>query len=124
MRDQVKELLDNLDRRTIVEEWYPPTPVPKIDNNFRLLRYVYFFQGELTKLIKIGFTRREWPRIKELQSSGPDNLIPLLVLEGPIQDETSFKRKFAEYKDHNEWFKPAPEIINFIENLAEEGLIE
>jgi hypothetical protein len=78
---------------------------------------VYFIQGSVTKLIKIGLTsdRVEF-RLKDLQACSPDQLVLLAVIESTkIKElEKQLHERFKVYRKHGEWFEPATEIISFI----------
>lgn len=87
-------------------------------NNLRikLETETYFIQGKLTGLIKIGKTSRG---VKErrglLQIGSPDKLHILKFIKG--DREEVYHEKFAHLREHGEWFRPAPELLEFIEGL-------
>ena len=76
----------------------------------------YFIQGVKTGLIKIGKTSRT---VKErcgvLQVGSPDKLRILGEVASDIEDKCH--ALFAHLSKHGEWFRPAPELLEFIDKL-------
>lgn len=78
--------------------------------------YVYFVQGQLTGLIKIGFTEQDVnSRISSMQTGSPDRLKLLGMLPGSRVAEVKLHRRFAEDRDHGEWFRPSEALLEFID---------
>jgi len=86
---------------------------------------VYFIQGTITKLIKIGRTDRvvrnpEKLRFKELQAGSPDELVILAcVPEWSKKEECVLHRGFAHLRVHGEWFRPEQELLDFLDKPLE-----
>ena len=86
---------------------------------------VYFIQGKITKLIKIGRVDRVAKnpvalRIKELQVGSPDELVVLLCIpEWNKKEESFLHKKFAHLRVHGEWFKLEQELLDFITKSTE-----
>lgn len=72
----------------------------------------YFVQGQLTGLIKIGHSIDPCKRLRELQVGSPDRLTLLGTCNVDI--EQSAQRRFKGIREHDEWFRPAPELLAFI----------
>lgn len=79
-------------------------------------RYVYFIQGESTKLIKIGKANDPIERLKGLQTGSPDKLVLLGVIPcTSVQvQEVALHEDFQAFKVHGEWFSPSPELLEYI----------
>jgi hypothetical protein len=81
------------------------------------LREVYFVQAFELKLIKIGVTNDTQRRVVSMQTLSPDHLAVLGVefchkggaLEGRLH------QRFEAYRQHGEWFYPAPEILAYVD---------
>ena len=81
---------------------------------------IYFVRSGLDGPIKIGFTRKEpYYRIRELQTAHPEKLFLLATAVGTVADEKMFHKRFLPYQLHGEWFRPAPELINYIYPLPD-----
>lgn len=78
---------------------------------------VYFIQGVSGGPIKIGYTTNLRNRLADLQANSPVQLQVLATVSGTIKDEVYYHRTFSAYRQHNEWFSPAPELLNTIERL-------
>jgi len=80
---------------------------------------IYFIQGKLTKLIKIGVVINDVnQRLKALQSGSPDILELLGVREDlNYEDETILHGLLKDHRAHGEWFLPDPEVLEKIEEL-------
>jgi hypothetical protein len=80
---------------------------------------IYFIQDRLTLLIKIGYTAASpEQRMKELQTGTPGKLTLLLSIEGDLDDEKSYHRKFSGLRERGEWFRPEPELLAKLTDLA------
>src|SRR5260370_41757231 len=91
--------------------------------------YVYFIQGEQTRLIKIGISRNPVKRLEDHQTGSPDKLIllgsvlnySLLNVESFPSPERNLHKQFAEERTHGEWFRPSDRLLAFIKNLRLKG---
>jgi hypothetical protein len=80
---------------------------------------IYFVQPTDGGLIKIGQTRNSpQKRLAELQIGCPVPLELLGVLPGTIEHERSLHRRFADLRQHNEWFEPGERLLYFIRRWA------
>lgn len=74
---------------------------------------IYFIQDALLN-IKIGFSETVDARVRTHQTSNSAKLTTLLVMDGGREMEGALHDRFAGYRVAGEWFKPGPEIIEFI----------
>jgi len=83
---------------------------------------VYFVQGEITRLIKIGCTDRNdiKQRFSAMQTGSPDKLIILKTIRGSYDLESALHRKFSHLRAFNEWFRPEKELLDFLK-LSEDS---
>lgn len=75
---------------------------------------IYFVQCGEEGPIKIGHSTSPRYRVRELQNSSPYDLRLLGVLEGDQKREKELHLQFGELRLKNEWFEPAPELLEFI----------
>lgn len=79
---------------------------------------VYFVQGEVTRLIKIGYTQSDSEqRFKALQTGSPDILLCLATIDGKQSKELQLHMQFKDSWHHGEWFEPTLELLDFIAKL-------
>jgi len=76
--------------------------------------HVYFVQGELSRLIKVGTSVKVLERIQDLAWASPDKLALLGVMPGGKTAEQALQRVFWEYHSHGEWFRPNRWLEAFI----------
>lgn len=77
---------------------------------------IYFFQGEITRRIKIGHTTRFiHTRMGSLQVGSPDKLVFLGAHPGDERTEYELHIKFREAYAHGEWFSESHELTQYIE---------
>ena len=77
-------------------------------------RPVYFIQAA-DGLIKIGVAASPEDRLNLLQPMSPLPLRLRLVLPGGgAQYEAELHERFRKHRSHGEWFRPAPELIRFM----------
>ena len=87
--------------------------------------YIYFVQGELTKHVKIGFTRNHpEQRIKALQIGSPDRLLLLGWCHGRRIAEGTLHSKFAPQRLFGEWFACSPDLLAFIQEVNGKAVIQ
>lgn len=82
---------------------------------------IYFFtNGEF---IKIGFTSNSLDtRLKQLNTGSAFQLYSLGYIEGTLLKEKELHVKFAKLRVrfNGEWFKPEPELLNYINTYNQE----
>lgn len=86
--------------------------------------YLYFIQGELTGLIKIGKTESNpADRMRSFQTGSPDRLLLLKSICYPkVQNyEKEVHDRFAHLRIHGEWFRPDDDLLLFIKNAIDLG---
>ena len=80
---------------------------------------VYFFQGETTGHVKIGFTRRSVSsRLASLQTGSPERLVCIGTIDGDDSTEADLHARFASLRLHGEWFRDGAELIDFVKENA------
>jgi plasmid maintenance system killer protein len=76
---------------------------------------IYFIKSDETKEIKIGYTSGEVEkRLKTLQTGHPHKLQVLATMPGSRDEEKTLHEKFASIRLNGEWFKPHPDLLDFI----------
>lgn len=70
--------------------------------------------------IKIGWSRKWRDRIASLQTSNPESLEVLLVLERPKAFEKVLHEKFAAHRTSGEWFVDHPDIRAYVDGRVNE----
>jgi len=80
--------------------------------------YVYFMQNPANGHIKIGQSAHPDKRKKQVQRDVGARLKILATLED-VPLERVLHERFDKYRLYGEWFRPAPELVKFIE--ANEG---
>lgn len=68
--------------------------------------------------IKIGKANRPESRLKELQTGHHAKLEIAATCPGGLDVEQAYHKRFAEFREHGEWFSPHPEILAEIERLS------
>ena len=79
---------------------------------------VYFIQGEITGLIKIGQADDPLVRLKLLQIGSPDYLRLLGSMRCFEQSETILHETFKASRVHGEWYRPTEKLLEFILRFA------
>lgn len=73
--------------------------------------YVYFIRGKHLGLIKIGYSKDPYQRLRELQQPNPDDLTLLAMRVGDVELEHALHARFADQRQRGEWFLPCPELM-------------
>lgn len=92
----------------------PGKPLPKPITPFS--QGVYFLRAG--DLIKIGTSGNISQRVKGLQMSSPVPLVLLAVAKGAHEEEHALHLRFSHLREHGEWFRVAPDLIEFIDGLT------
>ena len=80
--------------------------------------FVYFIQGQSTRLVKIGITRGNvYSRLATIQANSPDTLKLLKAVKGDSKYESELHKRFASVRSHGEWFYPSRGLMAFIQSL-------
>jgi hypothetical protein len=67
--------------------------------------WIYIVGAVGAGMVKIGFTRNPPTRIKALRADAAWTLLVLRLVPGSVSDERALHRRFAEHRDHGEWFR-------------------
>lgn len=72
---------------------------------------VYFVQAGENGPIKIGYASDVAKRIGHLQTSAPDRLCVLSVMDGGEAEEKALHAELAAHRRLGEWFNPTAEVL-------------
>ena len=75
---------------------------------------IYFVRQGQNGPVKIGWSTDVRKRLVHIQTYNPEKLQCLGVMEGSARDEHALHRRFRDHHIHGEWFRPAPELMEFI----------
>lgn len=75
--------------------------------------HVYFI--EAGDFIKIGYTQSPLARVIKMMTDSPFELKVLHLEDGTFKQEKNYHRHFAPLRVRGEWFRKAPELLEFIE---------
>lgn len=78
---------------------------------------VYFIQSGDGGPIKIGYSTNVAVRLADLQTASPHDLTLLASLPGGPKLEKVIHRGFDEHRIKGEWFRPAEDLLTFIEEV-------
>lgn len=76
--------------------------------------YCYAIQAGPDGPIKIGVARKPAERLKTLQTGNASELRGLAAWRVLPYEEAAIHKAFADLRLRGEWFKPAPELIDFV----------
>ena len=103
----------------------PPLYLSKIpDDQLRLLltdRWVYFVQESGIGAIKIGTAKGVSARVRDMAVSTPHLLSVLAVIEGNRNAEQALHHRFRHARIRGEWFRPVPELLEYIASIKKEA---
>jgi hypothetical protein len=75
---------------------------------------IYFIQGSLTGLIKIGHTTYIKSRFKALESACSEKIYVIKTIPGDSLAERRLHEKFFHLRYHGEWFYPGKDLLEYI----------
>jgi hypothetical protein len=81
--------------------------------------YIYFLYAPISKRMKIGYTKFFDTRFAKIQSSSPEQLEILRIIEGDGRLERMLHRLFSIERDHGEWFAASESMLEFARGLEE-----
>lgn len=105
--------------RYFIDDWFYPA-LREIESGMitgkeEKIGNVYFIQGTLTRLIKIGYTTNVEKRVKSLEHS--EELEILHVIPNVTRKkEKELHEKFKHLRKRNEWFKPEKDLLDYIKS--------
>lgn len=71
---------------------------------------IYFIEQPDCGAVKIGYTRDMMTRVRNIATFCPLRLQLIGLIAGTTADEEALHRRFAEHRNHGEWFRRCPEI--------------
>lgn len=86
---------------------------------FRRRWTCYFVQCAATGLIKIGGTKNLDRRMAALRSGSPTPLALLGTVAHVDWPEAVLHRRFADAREHGEWFRPVEPLLQFIAEVVQ-----
>lgn len=81
---------------------------------------VYFIRDLECGLIKIGYTRGQSAegRLSTLQTANAHKLALIAIMEGGYPDESELHQQFAAHHVRGEWFRPAADLVEWMNERA------
>jgi hypothetical protein len=86
-----------------------------IDEDANAVGGVYF--AGFAEYVKIGWSTNVNARLRELQTGAPERLRLYTVLPGIRDKEKDTHRRFAHLRLQGEWFRRAPDLVEFMEQV-------
>jgi len=80
--------------------------------------YVYFFQSGERGLVKIGFSADPTERIRALQTGSPYEIHFIGAVPARQALEKLFHVRFEHIRHQGEWFRPHPDLMDFIKQVC------
>jgi Meiotically up-regulated gene 113 len=74
--------------------------------------FIYAIQADHVHLIKLGYSTDPAARLADLRTGCPVVLTLLAIWRATCADETALHQEFAQYREHGEWFRPAPAVVS------------
>jgi hypothetical protein len=81
--------------------------------HYRRNSMIYFIQDTAGN-IKIGHANNVRSRFRSLQTAHATKLRLLATIPGNVDDERALHRRFINHRLGGEWFRPVPELLEFI----------
>jgi T5orf172 domain len=81
--------------------------------------YVYFLRR--ADSIKIGWSANPFARGAQLQTGSSERPESIVALRATQHQENLLHRRFGKHRHNGEWFKAAPEIIEFVARSVKLG---
>lgn len=111
LTDRIKAGFAEADRLRLL---LPPKEKPVTEDR----RSVYFIRAD-NGLIKIGVAADPKDRLHTLSTMSPVGLSLIAVIpDAGAKGESNLHRKFAAHRSHGEWFRPAPELVDYIKGIV------
>lgn len=85
---------------------------------------VYYIHAPEVGLVKIGYAAAVQKRLRALRSTSPARLVLIAVEDGGIPQEIHRHRQFNHLREHGEWFRIEPDLIDHIDSLRPAGADE
>ena len=76
-------------------------------------------QAGINGKIKVGFSVSPQARLRGLQTGNHEPLTIIKAVPGDRKREQEVKNHLSQHKLRGEWYEPAPEVLQFIEQLNE-----
>lgn len=77
---------------------------------------IYIWVGQLSGLIKFGYSENHKVRLGQAQSCSGETIIPIGTLDGDTVAERLIHEAMGPYRHHGEWYYPCPEVLKWIDH--------
>ena len=84
-------------------------------------QFVYVVRSEPSGNLKIGITADPKLRLSQMQVGAWETLALVLTIPGDPESEQSLHRRFRKHRIQGEWFRPSPEVLEWIEEVGTYG---
>jgi hypothetical protein len=107
-------------------EWQGQRHLPCKANPYRdytIRGFVYYIEAKGSDLIKIGTSHNVHSRLATFQATSPAKLSVLFTCSGGQKQEAMLHRRFKAHRQHREWFRRAPEILAFMDEVQDARIL-
>lgn len=81
-------------------------------------RYVYFARGQVSGLVKIGFSQCVRQRVKQLSTDERERVSVLAVMPQKCRGhELAIYKDFARMRVRGEWFRPGRRLLRYVADV-------
>jgi hypothetical protein len=88
------------------------------------MKTIYFIRAANgTGPIKIGCTNDLQVRFGQLMRQLKQPICILAFASGDFRDEAALHRKFANLREHGEWFRPGQELLDYIHSTVDKRVL-
>lgn len=94
--------------------WHRPAvrfATTEMDRRFASDGAIYLCGFDAGTVVKIGWARDPWARVKSLQTASPEMLRLVLVIPGSRNDEAAYHAMFAGRRRAGEWFQNSDDVV-------------
>ena len=113
------QMSDHVSAEELVQTWQRGNRIAARRAKLNRAALIYFIRCECpTGFIKIGFAEDPQRRLLGLRTSCPYPLSLIAQLPGSIEEEHAIQKRFAAANVGGEWFRPVPELLEFMATIA------
>lgn len=90
----------------------------RIQSDGTVSRRMIYFVRNGRGMIKIGSSMNVSDRIRSLETGASETLELIASIPGTYSVERQLHDRFSGIREYGEWFRPSPELLKFIEQVA------
>lgn len=91
------------------------------DFDWYAFKHIYVFVGQLSGLIKVGYSKHAERRLIQSQSGSGETILEFALLDGDRKIERLIHEQLKPFRHHGEWYYPTEQVLTWLDEAEAYG---